>query len=579
MRPACSRLPGEYEGVLLDAGALPELAPAEDGMDAQILHWRDNICCAGWASVTPTGHRFASASRQAGQGRSAARTLERLVAGVSLTAARDTDERSLFTELDGIAPVERVLPVAEVYSEAEARQEAGRCLQCQCLVCVKACVYLQKTRGYPRVYARQMYNNAAIVKGLHLANNLINGCALCGQCEELCPENFSMAELCLSARQDMVERGVMPPSAHEFALEDMEAASGPECALSIRGGRAAGCSSPAASWRPRAGEQVEALYAWLRDALAGQGEFAPGLERGPVSLLLRCCGHPGTLGRPRRTFCPTGAGIVAAMGRAGQAADHGRLFVLPLRPARGPARGAGPLPWEVLDALPWPEGTSGGADRGTLLTMQDPCTARHDTAWQDAVRSLARKAGMIPEEPPQGRDRTACCGYGGLVWCAQPELADAMAGHRAGGLPHAALSSCIMCRDRLAGSGKPGLHLLDLLPQLALLAHGLEPEKGPGLSERRARRAALRRRLARVWLGQELAEPAAGRLDLVPGLLEELERRHILLEDVDGAVAAVEAEKGLFRGCGERPSPGRVAAAQRDLLGGIHGRRRALAAA
>ena len=57
---------------------------------------------------------------------------------------------------------------------------------------------------------------------------------------------------------------------------------------------------------------------------------------------------------------------------------------------------------------------------------------------------------------------------------------------------------------------------------------------------------ALRRRLARVWLGQELAEPAAGRLDLVPGLLEELERRHILLEDVDGAVAAVEAEKAYF---------------------------------
>ena len=293
---------GEYEGVLLDAGALPELAPAEDGMDAQILHWRDNICCAGWASVTPTGHRFASASRQAGQGRSAARTLERLVAGVSLTAARDTDERSLFTELDGIAPVERVLPVAEVYSEAEARQEAGRCLQCQCLVCVKACVYLQKYKGYPRVYARQMYNNAAIVKGLHLANNLINGCALCGQCEELCPENFSMAELCLSARQDMVERGVMPPSAHEFALEDMEAASGPECALSIRGGEGGWLFFPGCQLAASRGEQVEALYAWLRDALAGQGEFAPGLERGPVSLLLRCCGIPARWGGREELF-------------------------------------------------------------------------------------------------------------------------------------------------------------------------------------------------------------------------------------------------------------------------------------
>lgn len=80
----------------------------------------------------------------------------------------------------------------------------------------------QKQRRYPRVYARQVHNNASIVKGLHTANALINGCALCGQCEELCPENFSMAELCLSAREDMVERGYMPPTAHEFALEDME---------------------------------------------------------------------------------------------------------------------------------------------------------------------------------------------------------------------------------------------------------------------------------------------------------------------------------------------------------------------
>ena len=34
--------------------------------------------------------------------------------------------------------------------------------------------------------------------------------------------------------------------------------------------------------------------------------------------------------------------------------------------------------------------------------------------------------------------------------------------------------------------------------------------------------------------------------EAVRGLLEELERRHILLEDVDGAVAAVEAEKAYF---------------------------------
>ena len=100
----------------------------------------------------------------------------------------------------------------------------------------------------------------------------------------------------------MVERGVMPPSAHEFALEDMEAASGPECALSIRGGEGGWLFFPGCQLAASRGEQVEALYAWLRDALAGQGEFAPGLERGPVSLLLRCCGIPARWGGREELF-------------------------------------------------------------------------------------------------------------------------------------------------------------------------------------------------------------------------------------------------------------------------------------
>ena len=49
-----------------------------------------------------------------------------------------------------------------------------------------------------------------------------------------------MADLYLSYREDMVRRGMMPPSAHEFALEDMAAANGPECALSFAGSGADG---------------------------------------------------------------------------------------------------------------------------------------------------------------------------------------------------------------------------------------------------------------------------------------------------------------------------------------------------
>ena len=523
---------GEYDGVLLDAGALPELAPPESGMDAQILHWRDNICCAGWASVTPTGHRFASASRQAGQGRSAARTLERLVAGVSLTAARDTDERSLFTELDGIAPVERVLPIAEVYSETEARQEAGRCLQCQCLVCVKACVYLQKYKGYPRVYARQMFNNAAIVKGTHTANALALGCALCGQCTEICPEGFSMADLCLHARQDMVERGYMPQSAHEFALEDMAQASGPESSVSRPDpatGRCARLFFPGCQLAAARGPQILRVWRFLRERLDGG-----------TGIMLSCCGVPAFWAGNTPLFDEHAARLRADWESLGKP----ELIVACASCLDALARA---LPdarlrslWEYLDEL-LPEAAP--AADAPVVSIQDPCGARHQEGWRAAVRSLVRKCGLRGEEPRRSGTETACCGYGGLVWNAQPDMADVMAARRASDLPHTALCSCIMCRDRLARQGKESLHLLDLLPMTAETSSAGAASRAPvaGLSARRAGRVALRREVLAEY-GETLPPPEAASLPLLiaDDVLARMEDRFILRQDVQEAVEGIE---------------------------------------
>lgn len=558
-----TRACAEADAVLVDGGAAAGLAPEAAEVDAATLHWRDAVCVAGRPSRTPAGMSYASASRQAGEGRQAARSLERLAGGVSLTAAREESPRELHTRLEGIAPVPRVEPAAGAYSEAEARQEAARCLQCQCLICVKQCLLLQKYKGYPRVYARQMFNNAAIVMGLHLANELINGCTLCGQCEELCPENFSMSELCLTSRRDMVERGYMPASAHEFALEDMESACGEACAVRIPpdarpadGGTPVPPDAPAGEgWlffpgcqlAASRGEQVETLFDWLREALAGAGEFAPGLARGPVGLLLRCCGIPARWAGREADF----AAQAAALREHWEACGRPRLLAAcssclsVLREALPEAR---PLSlWEVLDALPWP-GTDAAPAHGTL-SVQDPCTARHDAAWQAAVRSLARKAGATLEEPALSGRETACCGYGGLVWCAQPELAADMSVRRGEELAHTALTSCIMCRDRLVAGGKASLHLFDLLPQLA--GQPAEPARpGPGLSARRAARAALRERLVRRYpgCGEPVPDRTAGRLPLrIPEeVLREMEARHILREDVCETVSRVEREGAYF---------------------------------
>ena len=102
-----------------------------------------------------------------------------------------------------------------------------------------------------------------------------------------------MAELCLAAREDMVQRDFMPPSAHEFALEDMENASGPECALTLpdvalpEGACASWLFFPGCQLAASRGGQTAALYAFLR----GLPVPGPGWGGG-VSLLLSCCGIP-----------------------------------------------------------------------------------------------------------------------------------------------------------------------------------------------------------------------------------------------------------------------------------------------
>ncbi|QCC84859.1 hypothetical protein DDIC_02990 [Desulfovibrio desulfuricans] len=588
------KLAAEYDAVLVDADAVQKaasgLVPEESQVDAETLLWRDNICCAGWPSSTPTGHAFASPSRQGGQGRHAAQTMERVTSGVSLTAAREKSQGSLHTDVTGIAPVPRIEPalrtgdsLAEpLFSEQESVQEAERCLQCQCMICVRECVFLQKFKGYPRLYARQVNNNASIVKGLHTANAIINGCALCGQCEELCPENFSMAELCLSAREDMVERGFMPPTAHEFALEDMESASGPECALTLPAvpPAAAGAqgNAPAQStdsqWLFFPGcqlaasrvEQTAALYDLLRRRLGPEAGAGAGAG---VGIMLSCCGIPARWAGRTALFNEHTAKLRQAWQDMGKprimAACSSCLAAL----REGLPEAQCVSVWEVLDGLSfnWPDSQSrhlpssrDNAPAGPLpqvFSVQDPCTARHDKAWLAAVRSLAGKCGVTVEEPRLSGASTACCGYGGLVWCAQPQTARAMSDNRAAQLEHPGLASCIMCRDRLAASGKECWHLLDLLFPAAEVASGLAP--GPGLSARRANRAALRSRLLETY-GPNAGLPAAsvaapvaapvhagkGLALVAPEALARLEERHILLSDVEGAVVGAEASGHWF---------------------------------
>ncbi|MBK9781150.1 MAG: 4Fe-4S dicluster domain-containing protein [Anaerolineales bacterium] len=86
------------------------------------------------------------------------------------------------------------------YNIEVAETEAARCIQCECLECVKVCPYLDHYKGYPKKYIREMYNNLAIVMGTRHSNQFINTCAMCGLCAEVCPTDVNMGEVCHEAR-------------------------------------------------------------------------------------------------------------------------------------------------------------------------------------------------------------------------------------------------------------------------------------------------------------------------------------------------------------------------------------------
>ena len=244
---------------------------------------------------------------------------------MSLTAGREKEgpyPTRLYTRTDKVAHLPAVQPgdPAQGYTPEEAIREAGRCLQCQCLECVKVCAYLEHFGGYPKKYAREIYNNASIVIGSRQANKLINSCSLCGLCEAVCPEDFAMQTLCLEARKDMVQNGKMPPSAHEFALLDMAFSNGAQFAMARH-------EPGKGSQRGRLFPRVPAQRVFSENGETGVCPSSTGSfrRRRPHAGMLQC---PGVLGRADGSIS---GGIFKASGTVGcpgKAGDHPGLFHL-----------------------------------------------------------------------------------------------------------------------------------------------------------------------------------------------------------------------------------------------------------
>ncbi|MCD4689123.1 MAG: 4Fe-4S dicluster domain-containing protein, partial [Desulfuromonadaceae bacterium] len=140
-------------------------------------------------------------------GRKGALSIERFLQKATIDYNRENEgpyPTRLHTNLKDIEPSVRTLP--EQLTEETVRAEASRCIQCECLECVKHCLYLQKFKKHPKPYIRQIFNNELVMHGAaHSKNKFVNSCSLCGLCKNVCPNDLFMGEICLNSRETMVE--------------------------------------------------------------------------------------------------------------------------------------------------------------------------------------------------------------------------------------------------------------------------------------------------------------------------------------------------------------------------------------
>lgn len=531
-QPDLAALAAEFDGVYLGCGdaSLPDAAlpldrdatgrPAIDLLTYATSHPK---IFAGGSLRRPGAAYSPIASLQ--DGHYAALSLDRLFQGASLSANRENQgafATRLHTETAGFAPLPAVEPVCPQagYTRDEAMAEADRCFPCHCMECVKVCEFLAKHKSYPKRYVREIYNNDSIVLGNHKSNRMANSCSLCGLCEEVCPERLNMGEVCLEARESMVEKGKMPPSFHDFAMRDMAFSMG-EAFFPARHQPGAAASAalffPGCQLSASCPDQVEKAYAWLRATLPGG-----------VGLMLGCCGAPAHWSGRAELFDATQKTLAAAWDRLGKPRIVTACPSCQRMLESGLPEAAITSLWEEIATAGLPPDAPAAAVR--TLAVHDPCTARHDAAVQTGVRRILAGAGIAAVEIDEP-ERTTCCGFGGLMSFVDRDLADKVVERRIAQNDADYVTYCAMCRDNFARHGKRAVHVIDLVFGKPGADPAARPD--PGFSQRQENRARLKTRLLRTLWEENVADAEPDiELVLSADVAAMAERRLIMLEDV-----------------------------------------------
>ena len=419
------------------------------------------------------------------------------------------------------------------YTEEEAKAEAGRCLQCDCVLCMASCEMLKRFRKDPHKIAVEVYADMGVNPpfSVRTVTREVYSCNICGYCKSICPERVDMGQLLQFSRSARMSAGIHPAALHDFWLREMDFAASAGSFVSAPAGKTAceyvfypGCQLGASN-----PEHVLRSYRFLS-------------EKYDAGIFLGCCGAPAYWAGDEARLRANAEKIRKHWSDLGKpamvfaCATCERVFSLFLPEIKGISL------YELL------------ADAEGILPVRpfteaavfDPCAARDDRGMQSGVRRLAARAGVILEEL---REPNRCCGYGGHMRIANPALYDEITRNRAEASPKPYIVYCANCREVFASEGKECAHILDMV-------FGLDTDlRVPSLQEKRDNSLKTKQELMKRHWNMDFKRDAQEwdvlTLTISQTLQESLDKKLLSADDLKEAIWLAERSGDAFYDAGD----------------------------
>lgn len=332
----------------------------------------------------------------------------------------------------------------------KAKEFSDSCINCR--FCVKECEMLSNFNISPKDF----FNTD--IHSINIDPNIPYSCNTCGTCTKVCSKGLKLEDLFVHMRKEHIKnnKGKSPMKGHKIIEFHQTFSFSKIFNTTIPDAKAGytkrvfipGCSL--ASYSP---ELVGKTLEFLQKRLPGTG------------AMLKCCGKPTLSLGQDKNFYKRYSELQAEIDKLGAeeiitACENCYTTISQFSPKQKVKS-----LWTVVPEIGLPDEIKGkGKNSDIIFGIHDACPTRGNSDIHNGVRWIINELGYKVKESDYSRENTRCCGFGGMMVPANPELSQSVIKRSAEKLKQDyIIAYCASCREAMTIGGKKSLHILDLM--------------------------------------------------------------------------------------------------------------------